>query len=662
LAEGATSLAGQGAKLYADKLTGDMQEELERDREATMASLQDAEMPTLKEGEQATLDDFIQYMDDLQTAHDNNTKSLTDLKIRQEKRLRESMARYPKLTPLFQKAAQGTLGYNPLGAEMRAAEQELARSVQDTRPAMLRNIMEQGERAGVNQQLYYANRREYWRQTNQAVENTAKLMAGERMSDLALQEIGTQGLIQTGLLKEQMEGLRPMAWADIQGRMDDFYFAAGMTGNLSNEQIAERVQEAQRSGLFLQQQQMLMQEKMEFINEAYDKYFADAAFEVALPGGRTAEVAPVSREKFEAMLAPVLAQYDWAIENMGRPQALEHIKTMNELDQQRITGGMPMNVKKLGVYGKMFGPDNTYASYMLLGEMGTLANKVLHDFLIPELGGSRRPGQQVSPPLVTDDGAYDNSAVLNPTGQLPGPQDMGIYGYTEADMSVANDAYELIVTKNLMPWTKSINAWMEEDPQQATIVSGVTIRMLQKYGTMVLNNGEAGQFVPNRHTDMIYVNVMAQNEFQTVAQLGVRQNKFPPKVFASMRGVMLARATDDVMEMEADMRGALLNPEKKFRVADQYGMHRDFPVPDDFVRESFHTYIDVDIADDGTPSFSVNEQGKSVKNLSQFVVDRFNDYDPGTLRELGLMAKAWAHSYGHNNYGLAFRQMVLGQR
>jgi hypothetical protein len=661
--EGIGNIAEVAVGIRQNQITTELQDELMERQETTLNELESTDLnANLSPGEVSSIEEFAQYMTDLQTAAEQRSRSITDLKIAQERKLREYMARYPQLTDRLQQAATGVLGYQPLGARMRAAEAAERGGGGGNMPQVLQMFMQQAKEQGVPMDLYFSNPKRFYSMAQQAVHKNfqTKQLAAE--IELVGHQMGIAGLVQTGQFNHFMTTIAPKAWnEDIAPVMDDYYNALGITDGMGAAEKADRIRAAQGSGLFMQMQARLAQKKAEFTAAAYANYYERFKVGVDTSMGPAA-LAPLSPEQFEKQLAPVLAQYDWALGNLTQANAMDHVKGLNQLVDDGIIAGMPQNVRAAAAYGKLFGEGNTYAAVLLQGEAGTIATQVIHAAMIPAMTGRTRVGEPRAAPLVDpNSGAVQPENLTRNQGRVFNFQELLSRMQTD-NPGDGNRVYEEMVTQYVAPWLKGIQS--AESQEDALLYATASFAALQGYANMVVEAELTGTERPSEDTDMRFVNTLASPDFAEAVRLARSSGRFPAmnEIMSNWIDIMRGLGQESFLKTETRVIELLTDPMQGAPTRDAYGLPQQFSPGPDFVRDTFASYVDMRVDPTNyTVTFSVKPGAPDYNRLTDLVVDQLNDMPPKDLQDMAMIAVAVAHANGQTSqraYNMMFKTLL----
>lgn len=522
IAAGVEGVALAGAEFAQQKLTNRLEDELMQAQDEALAQVQakiqapESEGGTggLTEGEAMSLQEFTDRMADLQSAANQGTSTMTQLKIKQEQILRDYMSRYPALRPRFQQAAQGVLGYSPIGAQVRAAEAAEQAAGGAGMPPIMSLMMNQAVQAGVDATLLVRNPTEFWAQA----QHKLALRQQVTTTDQALAHLKGQADLQ--VLTSQPEwaqftaSMSELMWGEeLRPVIDQFYNDLQLTPDMSPSQRASRIEAAISDGRYRDMQLGLQQEKERWLADMYERYQGSIGT-VNVNGQR---ISAMTYEQFRERTQPIQDQYNWAIANLGDPKAMEAMEMFNKARSARIISGMPDDLVTLSEIGKLFGADNTFSQILTQGKIGDTAAVIVSDLVIRMFGGVGVGGE----------GGPGSGGVRPPNGQpgvvpqvSPAKARLMTVDEVVSYLGVSTgDADEALTQINQRLGNEWLNAY--EETGDATYAVGVWT-LAKEYGNAIEYAYTQGGSMPSEETDNIMINIVADPRFAKAALAGTK--------------------------------------------------------------------------------------------------------------------------------------------
>jgi len=401
VARGALQVTESLVEARVDSLKSSLVSELEASTASAMeqmaADVGRDPFEGIPDPDRSVVQNFVDMNARLVAASEQSPDRFTELKIRQERILREYMRRYPKLVPHFQQAASGALGYSPIGAEIQAlAAAQTAANAE--KQAIFAQVIKAADDAKIpaalrltNPDLYFelAMKEAAARYELESYSTQLKMRQSERtMSAIEAQE----GLRQK--MPYLMRGARTMI-------LDSAERAIGTSITAISPGDRTRLFE---QGMFKDAQIAILQERDNFIASMYSEDFTNS---------------DMTMEQFKAEMDPVIKIFDYAAENVGSETMLADIEKLLKARESSFILSVP-NMVEMGVMAKMLGGasfSGSQAIRALDAEFAGIVPSILNGLL----GGYNTPGSWAASPAVNPDGSF-NPDVLGE--RLPTPGEM----------------------------------------------------------------------------------------------------------------------------------------------------------------------------------------------------------------------------------------------
>lgn len=518
-AAGVEALSNAAVEYRQQKLTNSLEEELMAAQREALASMQSTEEvkpegKPLTGDEAMSFEEFKQKMSDLQSAASQGTSTMTNLKIRQEQILRDYMARYPALRPRFQQAANGILGYSPMGAQVRAAEAAEGAAGGAGMHPILSMMLRAAESAGVDPTLYVRDPDEFWAQAqyklyqNQrltTLEDTNKIMAAER--GLAFTTSQPQWAEFTGLLGEAV-------WSgQIMPLVRAFYDDLQLTPGMSYNDRQARIEAGMNDGRFREMELGLMRDKEQGIIQMYQHYVGSG---IGMTNSQGLSVPVMDLSTFREHIAPIIAQYDFAIANINDPKAMEAMEMFNKARNERLISLFPDEVLLMSELGKLFNRDNTFSAILTQGDASNLGATFVTEFLTRMFGGRNGLGEggpgsaTVAPPAKDDTEVKPHAG--DPKARL----------MTIDEVESRTGASRESIDKALGNIHEGLGTvWLDAWEETGNTVYAIGVWTLAKeYGNMVQAAYMQGGTMPSIETDNLMLDVISDPRFAVAALAG----------------------------------------------------------------------------------------------------------------------------------------------
>lgn len=658
LASGIAGVAEGAVEFRQQKLTTQLERELLNEQDQALAELnkkldasdeQETGMP-LAPGEEMSLREFSQKMTDLQTSANQGTSSMTQLKIRQEQILRDYMNRYPALRPRFQQAAQGVLGYSPIGARVRAAEAAEQAAGGAGMPPILTMMINQAVQAGVDPTLYVRNPDEFWAQA----QHLLHLRQQTANQDMVIKSL--QGQASLAQITRQPEwasftaGLSELVWREqLMPTIRNFYNDLEITPGMSLQQRQAKIEGAMNDGRYRDIQLGLMEDKETNIVRMYERYQGSGIGTTSING---VTIPVMSLADFRESIKPILDQYDWAIANINDPKAMEAMEMFNKARSQRIISGMPDGLITLAEVGKLFGGDNTFSQILTQGELGNAAATIVSDFVTRQFGGTGSGGETsptVAPPGETEtEPGNAKPQDGDPTSRLFTIDE--VRNLTGAAVDDADEAIRQLVQRTGHQWMEDFEA--SGDPVYA--IGAWTLA--KEYGNMVLYAATNNGTLPSIEADNAVLNMVSDPRFAGVAKTGSSGTSNREASAQGLIAALGARAGEEFDALIGNLQDTL--SAEAGEAAQRTG--RPGATGTGNLRGTVSNYVDYDLDTDGyTITFKVKDRIPSYQQANiERVVERLNNSTSLAEQEsLVRLTMAGAHIRGVNS-PTAYRIMM----
>ena len=633
-----------------EQLASQLETDLMQAQEEALAAMQ-ADMTqegtdmggrSLSAGEEMSLQEFAQKMSDLQSAANQGTSSITNLKIRQEKILRDYMSRYPMLTPKFQQAANGVLGYSPIGAQLRAAEAAQSAASGASMPPILNLLINQAVQAGVDATLYVRNPVEFWAQAQhklslrQQVTTTDQTLAAMKgQADL------TQLTNQPAWARFTADMGELMWGEEILPSINAFYEDLEIAPGMSPQQRQMKIEQAMNDGRYRAMELGLIQEREQWIVDMYERYQGSEGGTSMVNGVR---IPAMTLEQFREKTAPLLEQYNWAIANLGDAKSMEMMEMFNKARSARVISGMPDNLMTLAEMGKLFGADNTFSQILTQGVLGDTASVIVSEFINRQFGGAGGAGEG---------GPTTQTIVPSTTGgdAKPGRGDpqsrmMTIEEVSRVTGNSVEDADEALRNINRRLGHEWVDAYGKTNDRVYALGAWT---LAKEYGNMVANASVNGGILPSEDTDNVMLELLSNPEFAAVTRAATEgmPGQMKEAAMQGMVSAMRARAggvVDEalgrvVLGLEQD---SVAEPDTGSR----YGRPGAPTVTQLGSKVANYVEYDLDPAN-YTIEFKLRDDVPSYQRANvQRIVDRMNEMPLESEQTLVRLTMASAHALG----------------
>jgi len=405
LAQGLQEVGGKAIEMRVGQLENKVSTELFEMQKEFLEGLdtQDAADPMLElsfeEGE--AYKGFAALQAKLQLASEQGDIPVTELKIRQERVLRDYMRRYPGLADRFQQAAAGVLGYNPIGTEIASLTQQ-QRMRQSEAQQIYSRIIAAADRAGVNPMLQLQAPEVYWYQVEQALSFEGRLAELDRR----LKEESTLGSLNKNSARVHLRrGLGGLMHAAKNGIVERISGAQSAMASLDPDSRAQAI----RAGAFDQTRDALMMERSAFVANSYGEYFANSDMTMA---------------ELEAELKPVLDLYDFAIRNINDENAVTKLNNLVKVNESEFFLRYP-EAQRLNLMSDLLNSHAVASAIQRNREIGKEMARIVGLILNPALGGQNVPGAFETPPVSTPGGRVNPAsadATLPPMASFESPE------------------------------------------------------------------------------------------------------------------------------------------------------------------------------------------------------------------------------------------------
>lgn len=664
-----------------EQINTQLQNELLEEQRQTLAGAEQATQAAAQAAgrspqEVKTLQQFQSQMDDLQAASDQGARSITELKIRQERILREYMSRYPKLSAQFNQSATGVLGYSPLGAEVRAAE-AAARGGGGGMGAITSFYMQRANELGVDTTLYLTNPEKFWSE----LQNKSARQA--RINEVVQWGQEWQNFDST----EWQLGVANMAaqfWDKENGvnaMIDQALQVVGYPGSHLDLQTAVAQSSAQGgaktieallpSGAYERFKAEIMQNKSQALVTLYENFVNQ---EGTVINGR--RVAPLTMEQFSEKVQPILTLYDFAAEYAGNEYAMNTMKRFNELRAQGALADLPEYLIRYQVVQNALGPNTTVGQMFAKGIIADETSDHVLSFL-GKLG--------FSPSGVSTDPHGTPAPVFRPDGTRPKspPADAARFrttGELKLNAPAALERYDESFQQLLGDVT---TGWLDYSvKEQDAAVAAIAVHTIIGYGNMVneaKRPGVPGNLRPTAETDDLYLAAISSPNFAEAYKLAYPEAGAPMNspAFVQAWNIAHERVHETVRREIARVQDVLTNPETSF-AAQEHDFYRtlstigmggagarlpEVPKPDpDFVATMFtNNYVKFNIDENSrTMSYSLHPNTpRAFQEYGQFVIDMLNDGSEADRRRLAMYGLATSNLVGIPAEG-AMRRVLIG--
>jgi hypothetical protein len=491
VARGLAEVAETAIGVRQQQIAGQMSDELWNAHEefvADHAAAMDEADPLmdLNTGDRTAVQQFMDIQARLEAAQAQGTAPVTELKMRQERIMREYMRRYPRLVPLFQQAANGVLGYSPIGAEIQhLSAQRQAR--QSEVEAVYNRIIKAADSAGVNPMLQITHPEQYWNEAIgalSAVERNAKLdrdlramdtVAGLNKHDARRMIRQNQGGIASGVWQESINPIIQEA-LQIHATMDPT--ARGS---------------AAASGMFDSLRHRLNESKSQFVTEFYNEYFVNS---------------DMSPAELEAELKPVLDVYDYAIQNLSDANLMEKANQLVKVQESEFFLKYP-EVQQLNLMADILNSHAVASAIQVNRQLGTDMARLINGILSQTLGGTAPAGTHRVPPAMTPQGRVNPAAS---EGNLP-----AISAYESPEEALAAFDVHWAQMNAAYQYSRDATDPLEQDKGKIT----AAVMATQFANTYIDHHREMNKLMPRDVVDQ-YVNFLADPNTLSVWQEDMR--------------------------------------------------------------------------------------------------------------------------------------------
>jgi len=320
----------------------------------------------------------------LQDAAEQGTVPVTELKIRQERILRDYMRRYPQLTDQFQRAAAGHLGYNPIGAEINALAQ--ANQLRQSQALDIMKMVHQAAKeAGVNPMLMLSHPDLYFESAWQALSDVEDLARLDRNLKAANAE-GAMSTIQARRHLRSghggiMYGIQQDIMQTIASEVGRAMGHGGQEALSWAETIAkvppEELKGLLESGFGDQLRVRLTEARYEFVQAMRSEWFSNSDMTV-----------PQLMDE----LRPQLELYDFAIANISDAKLAERLNSLATTAKSDLFVRFP-ELHGMMILAEIMNNEKIAAAIHLRGTLGTAITESVGDIFREILGGrNRSPG------------------------------------------------------------------------------------------------------------------------------------------------------------------------------------------------------------------------------------------------------------------------------
>lgn len=685
VAESLGKMAEVAVGMRQQQLNTQLSEELLAEQEQTLNELEQSsqeleDQPQRSPQDFKTLQEFEEQMNDLQAAAgQGRSGSITQLKIRQERILREYMSQYPQLRAQFNQAATGVLGYSPLGAEIRAAEAAATRGGGSGMGAITSFYMQRANELGVDTTLFLTNPELFWTDLQRKSARQAHINEVTQWGKEWQNFDSTEWQLGVANMAAQFWD----AERGVNAMIDKALQAVGYPGgHLDLEEAvaqssasggANTIEELLPSGVYERFRSEIMQNKTQALTTLYEN-FVDTEGRVI--NGR--RVAPLSLEQFSEKVAPILSLFDYAAEYAGNEYAMNTMKRFNELRAEGALADFPDYLVRLSAVNNLFGPNTTVGQMFIKGQIADEAAKQIDTFL-GKLGNSAT-GQPTDPngaptPVFNEEGGRaarppEDAARFRTARELRLNAPEALEEYDESFQQLLGD-----VTTGWLDYSVQ-----ENDPT----VAAIAVHTITGYGNMVREAQRPGvpnNLRPTAETDDLYLAAIANPNFPEAYRIAYPNASTPAteRAFESAWGIAHERVHTTVRREISRVQDILENPETSF-AAQQHDFMRtlatmgtgragirppEAPKPDpDFVSTMFsNNYVEFNIDRDGRGmSYSMHPNTpKAFQDYGKFVVDMLNAGSEADRRRLAMYGMAASNLLGVPAEG-ALRRVMLGQR
>lgn len=651
-AKGAGQLIQFGGEVYQQHLEDKVADEIRTQSEEGMAALEASFDESLSPEELSAMNSFEERMQAIRDASEQRAAGTTVLQMELEKTLTDHMQTYPRLAARFNRAATGVLGYSPIGARMRALMQQ-ERSRSTGADAMFTRIANESVKLGVDPGLYYSNREEWWNETSRRLRRRQEVTEVEQA--LAVGAIKDQQQ-----LAGHMANISGEAWDnDVKPLIDEFYTAIGITPNTPMAEQTAAIQSAISSGQIEQVRGQIAQKRAVARAEAYDHYVSNFGQDMQL-GGDTVRAAPMDRATFDQMYAPIDAMYQYAMEAVSSPAAMQRIDNFSKLIEAQHYYSLPTELQRAQYIVRMFGPESHFAQKSMRGRVGVELDRLTEMWLLDSAGAEPGPQAQLWTPVVNPDGTY-NPKGTHAVRPLPPPEQVN---RTQPERS--QPVYEGWARTDVDGVANNALAAIQSGDPQSQLMAGATVNAFSRYAAMVVQAKNNGTYKPNPATDMVMVEQLADPKYAEIYAHAFRGYRADRDRNAALNREVLdelmAETTDGI---ETTIRTGILDPQALWL----QGMNRKqlenagARVPPGFLNHEFRNRISWDIDPDArTITFSARgEQDEITKH----VIDRLNSLDGDTVAALVNLTMAATHLKGTNArraYNQTFAQILRVDR
>lgn len=659
-AKGLTQIGQTLIQQRQQAISTELQEELMQAQREALGEAERMARPTgssqeLGPGQAKTLQDFQRQMDSLEAASQQGTRSMTNLKIRQERILREYMARYPMLTDQFNAAATGVLGYSPLGAEVRAADEAVRAAGRSGMGAVTSFYLQRAEDLKIDTTLYLTDPERFW---GELQERSARRGAIEKMA-LENQFAKEAGLHWDYIRGPQFDvGVSALAvdfWQQPAGVMDTINTALAAVGFDPESPGAEQLRAGQQNirdvlgtGAYERFRVEIRRQKEEALDVMWREFAATEGEAVNSPLYGRSKTTPLTRAQFAERVKPILDLYDYAAEFAGNDYAMKTMESLLKAREMGIVATLPDAVLWAREIVKMIPPDTTLGQMLMRGEMGDTFSTMLHRLMVSQFPNEfpQVPGP-VQPPTVVEPGKPNPTG--NTTGSaLPTPQELGLS--SPEDISAADEDYQRIITDVAQVW---IEAGVR-DGDRALAAYG--LNALAEYGAMTNRARDSAGPRPSFETDMAFIEAVASDAFPAAFKLAYNKPVSAVRDIEPMIGVVAnvgyARAQDEIMRVSQ----AIQQPRNfdQLRAIDdragRMGVSNNRPRPSaDWVDAMFKDYVTVTVTPESTVVYGVAPSTpQAFKEYANFVVELMNQREGSTEnRTLALVGRALSNLTGY---------------
>lgn len=642
LAQGAVDVSKILVEDHAERITGRMSDELlAASNEFLQETVEGPPDPFegLPAADRSIVDNFVDIQARLVAGAEQAPDRFTELKMRQERIMRDYMRRYPKLTQYFQQAANGQLGYSPIGTEIRqlAAAQN---SQNEAMKEMFDAVTAAAERARVPAYLRLTNPNMYF--------------------ELAIQEMNAEydvaRLDQNMHIRKQLRSGSSMdAQEDIRKNMGSILRFARPNIMATAEQAMGQI--LGREGVRIESlspvdrqalietgagetiKTAILTERDRFLADYYTENFAES---------------DMTMEQLQAELRPVLDLFDFAAENYASATLAED---MERLVKTRESSFMVQNpeLQFLNLFADLLTATEFSSAQVSRRIQQQIADR-LTESLNGLLGGQNAGGAWRHRPMLHPETRQFDPRVLE--DNLPLPEDLE--GGEEEYIALTRGVLD-VARQGLSTVRRPGDA---ENQEYINTRRAASMVMLSKWANSYLDNWEQNNRVlPEAEVDR-FVALLSHPQTRDVfraAHEGLVIPGFDPApIYGSIERIMASEAGSAYEEIErAVVEGLGRTWQAPFQSSETHLFRDLVDLEWDTERSQPRFILDEEAmrrAIPPTASTATRRGGQRTRRDWERLVAEMNNQPE--VQRLGQLVRATAHANGDSDY-VSYAHLIL---